>query len=72
MKEKCKRDGTHSKICGHAHTIPNISPGLIFQGDYIRKDIYVSLQGGYIWGLIFGSLWHVLYKEKFARTMETF
>ena len=41
----------------YTQRIPNVSPGLVFLGAYIRKDIWVILQGAYILeGLIFGIL----------------
>ena len=33
-----------------AYKIPNLSPGLMFHGAYIRKGVWVSLKGFYIRG----------------------
>ena len=33
----------------YKNRIQNVSPALIFQEDYIQWDIWVSLQGAYIW-----------------------
>jgi len=46
----------------HTHRFPNINPGLIVGEVYIRKDIWVSLQGAYIRrGLIFGGKYSGFY-----------